>query len=233
MRVAADIVEHLLRTGKRRFRIHHPLRPARRLQMIGKDLMIGEGLERRAEPQLACVKRVLQVSQEQTAEETRQDPDRQKEAGSAGDPAGAVDREAAAGDHAMEMRMESQRLSPRVQHGEEPDLGAQAFGVGGDGAEGLGYRLEQDAVDDGFVLIRDFPDLFGDGEDRMEVLGVEDVRWRSLIQAARARLAPWTVTAPARVEPDARVAAGVALFRMAAQSGGPTPLDRGHHAAVH
>src|SRR5216684_994768 len=128
MGVAADVVEYLLGTGKGRFRVHHPLRLPRRPLMIGKHLVIGQGLERTGKPELASVERVLQVSKEQTAEEARQHPDRQKEARPAGDPAGTVDREAAAGDNAMEMRMKDERLSPRVEHGEEPDLCAQVLG---------------------------------------------------------------------------------------------------------
>jgi hypothetical protein len=64
---------------------------------------MGQGFERPGEPELARVECVVQVAKEETAEKARQYPDRQKEARSTGDPAGAVDREAAAGDHAMEM----------------------------------------------------------------------------------------------------------------------------------
>jgi hypothetical protein len=42
-----------------------------------------------------------------------------------------------------------------VQHQGGADLRAQVFGIGGDGAQGLGGKLEQQAVDDGLVVVRD------------------------------------------------------------------------------
>ena len=110
-----------------------PARLPRRVQMRGKALRIGQRLERGAEAQLTVVEGVLQGGQEEPAEEARQHADRQEEARSARDPARPVRREAAAGDDAMEMRMMDQRLSPRVQDGEEADRGAQVRRIGGDG----------------------------------------------------------------------------------------------------
>ena len=76
-------------------------------------------------------------------------------------------------------------------------------------------------------------DFFGDGKDHVVVADVEDVRLAVFDPGgACQRLAPRTVTLPARVEPDARVAARIALFHMRAQGGGPAPLDRGHHTAL-
>ena len=95
--------------------------------MIGKDVRIGEGLERPAEVELAPVERVVQISEKEPAEEAGQHPDRQKEPRSAGDPAGAIDGETTAGDDAMEMRVMDEGLPPRVQHGEESDLGTQVL----------------------------------------------------------------------------------------------------------
>ena len=37
----------------------------------------------------------------------------------------------------MEMRVVQERLSPRVEHRDETDLGAEMARIGGDGAEGL------------------------------------------------------------------------------------------------
>ena len=50
------------------------------------------------------------------------------------------------------MRMMVQVLPPGVEHGNQPERGAEMLGVGGDEAQRLGCRLEQDAVDDGLVL---------------------------------------------------------------------------------
>ena len=69
--------------------------------------------------------------------------------------------------------MKDQRLSPRMQHGEESDLRAEVLGVRGDRAEGLGRGSKQDGVHHGSVLERNRRDRFRYGEDHMEVLRVE------------------------------------------------------------
>ena len=56
-----------------------------------------------------------------------------------------------------------------MQHGDHAGLGAEMFGIGGDGAHRLGRRLEQDVVDDGLVLQGDRGDRRGHGEHDMEV----------------------------------------------------------------
>jgi hypothetical protein len=57
--VAADVVEHLSRTGEWRFRVDDPLDLARGLEMIGEALPIGERLERASEPELVGVECLL------------------------------------------------------------------------------------------------------------------------------------------------------------------------------
>lgn len=66
-----------------------------------------------------------------------------------------------------------QVLAPRVQHGEEADLGAQVLGVGSDGAQGLGGGTEEQAVDERLVLIGDGGNVAGQREDDVNVLCVE------------------------------------------------------------
>jgi len=41
--------------------------------------------------------------------------------------------------------MKEEILSPSVEHGEEADLGAEMFGIGSDGGQGLGRGSEQNA----------------------------------------------------------------------------------------
>jgi hypothetical protein len=51
----------------------------------------------------------------------------------AGNPAGAIGGQAAAGHDAMQVRMKMQVLTPGVQHGKEADGGTEMPGIGGDG----------------------------------------------------------------------------------------------------
>ena len=74
------------------------------------------------------------MREEQAPKQSRQHPHRQEEAKSAGDPALAIGREAAAGYHAVQMRVMQQVLAPGVQDRDEADLGAQVPGVRSDRA---------------------------------------------------------------------------------------------------
>jgi len=66
---------------------------------------------------------VCESFQKQAAEQAREHPHGQKEARPAGDPALVIRGKAAAGNHAMHMRMMQQVLTPGVEHGEESQLG--------------------------------------------------------------------------------------------------------------
>ena len=133
----------------------------------------------------------------------------------------------------MQMRMEKQALSPTVKYGEKADLGAQMFGIGSDGGQGLGRGSEQNAVDEIFVLVSDGSDLFGNGEDDMEIVCRENFG-RSFFdpRGTREGLALWTVAITTGIVTGPLVTTAVALLEMTAQSCGATHLDRGHDAAL-
>ena len=73
--------------------------------------------------------------------------------------------------------MKEEILSPTVEHGEEADLGAEMFGIGSDGRQGLGRGSEQNAVDEIFVLVSNGGDRFGEGEDDMKIRSRENFRF--------------------------------------------------------
>lgn len=66
------------------------------------------------------------------------------------------------------MRMVDERRAPGVEDGEDADAGAEVFGIGCDGDEGVGGSLEQDVVDRGLVLVGDVSDL---GRERKHHVG--------------------------------------------------------------
>jgi hypothetical protein len=99
--------------------------------------------------------------EEQAAEEAAERAHREKEAGAAGDPAGAAGTEAAAGSGAVDVGMVEQVLAPGVEDGEEAEGGAEVFGVAADGEEGFGGGTEKDAVNLARVLQGDLGDLLG------------------------------------------------------------------------
>jgi hypothetical protein len=61
-----------------------------------------------------------------------------------------------------------------VKYGEKADLGAQMFGIGSDGGQGLGRGAEEHAVDEIFVLVSDGSDLLGNREDDMKIVRLEN-----------------------------------------------------------
>ena len=201
--------------------------------MRGKARRIGEGLERAGEVEPTGVECRLQRFEEKATEATRQDTDREEESRSTGDPPGAIGREAAAGDDTMEMRVMHQGLSPGVQHGEEPDRGPEMARIGGDGAERVCGRVEEDAIDHRFVLCGDLGDGLGYREHDVKVLAVEQVGRPVLDpRGAGQRLAAGAMPIAAAVVPDPGVPAVVALLDMAAERGGAARRNRGHDAPL-
>ena len=171
---------------------------------------------------------------EHPAEQAGQDPDRQEEAGLAGDPPAAVGRDPAARHEAMQVGVVQQGLTPGVQHAEEADLGAEVGRVGGDPAQGLGRGMEQDVVDHRLVLEGDDGDLVRHREDDVEVGSIEQLRLavRQPLGAGEG-LALGAVPVAAGVVGDALVAAVITLLDMAAERGRPAEFDRAHGVALH
>ena len=67
------------------------------------------------------------------------------------------------------MRVLGERRAPGVEDGEDADAGAEVLGIGRDGDQGLGRRLEQDVVDRGLVLVGDVGDLRRQRKNDVEV----------------------------------------------------------------
>jgi len=59
-----------------------------------------------------------------------------------------------------------QVLSPGVEYGHQPDLGAEVLGIGSDDAPRLGRRREQNGVDHGLVVESDLGDVPAAATDR-------------------------------------------------------------------
>ena len=100
----------------------------------------------------------------------------EKESGSAADPALSIGGQATAWDQAMDVRMVCQSLSPGMEHGQEADFGAQVFRVGGDGAQCLRRRGEEQVVEQGLVLVGERSDGLGQGD--LSGVGLTDSRNR-------------------------------------------------------
>src|SRR5712691_9830708 len=131
------------------------------------------------------------------------------------------------------MRMMEQILSPGVQDGEKADLCPQMFGIGGDGGQGLGRGSEQNAVDEIFVLVSNGRDLFGEREDDMKILRLENFRFSFFDPfRARQRLALGAMSVAAAIVAGTLVRTAVAPLEMTAEGRRPAHLDGGHDAPL-
>ena len=184
--VAADVVHHLLGAGEGRLGVDDPFHIAHGIEMPAENLRVSKGLEGREELEFAGIESLLQISQEQSAERAGQHPYGQEETGAAMNPPTTIGGDSATRDDTMQVGVKEEILSPTVEHGEEADLGAQMFGIGSDGGEGLGRGAEQNAVDEIFVLVSNRGDRFRQGEDDMKIRSRENFRFPFSTHSARA-----------------------------------------------
>jgi hypothetical protein len=193
----------------------------------------GQARQIAKEPELARLERRLEAGQEKPAVETRQHLYRQKEAGAAADPAGPVDRWPATRHDAVDMGMMMEVLSPGVQDGHQPDLGAEMPGIGSDDAQRLGGGREQDAIDDCLIVESDLCDWRRQRKDDVEVRHRQQLGL-SVGQpfGTRQPLALRAVPVAAGIVGDAKPAAAVALFEMTAQRRRAAGFDGAHNTAL-
>ena len=180
--VAGEIAEHLLGPGERGLAVDDPIDLGQCVEVGGEGSGVGQGGESAGEAEFTGREGGAHLLQEQIAEAAREHAHGQEEAGRAGDPARLVGRDAAAGDDAVQMRMVVQRLPPGVQHRDRADLGAEVARVGGDAAQRLRRRAEQDGVDDRLVVERDLGGRRRQGKHDMEVW-----RYARCVSGARLR----------------------------------------------
>jgi len=107
VRVAADVIHHLLWSGEGGLSVDDPVHVSHRIEMTAESLRISQGLERSEELQLARVESLLQILQEQSTEQVGQHPHRQEEARAAGDPPGSIEGDSAARNDTMEVGMKA------------------------------------------------------------------------------------------------------------------------------
>src|SRR5579862_4781461 len=110
--------------------------------------------------QVAFSKRPLEGSQKGFSEAMAEHAHGQKEAGLfAADPAGALERDSAAGHDAVQVRMQMQVLTPGVKHGEKADRGSEESRIGSGFKQSLRRGAKQNRVDRTRVLKRQSADL--------------------------------------------------------------------------
>jgi hypothetical protein len=111
----------------------------------------------------------LQVLAEESAKVGGQRLFREEKLGTARDPLALVWAQATAGDQVVDVRMENESPGPSVENGEHAELGAQAFGVGGQVLEGLRAGVKEDLVTELRVRTDPRTQWIGHGEGDQEI----------------------------------------------------------------
>ena len=118
MRIAGQVMQHVLGAAEGRFGIDHPVLPIKRAQEEGEVLLLMKRHALAEEAQLMAGKEAPQSGEELAAEDAAEHLDRQQEAGTGSDPACMIRRQSATGNDAVDVRMWNKCLSPGVQDGE-------------------------------------------------------------------------------------------------------------------
>lgn len=134
--VTAEITKDMVGSAKGWFGVDDPVGRAETVDKRSEGFWLFEWGEATMQREFPGGVKVEKLLQKHTAEEAGQDPHRQKEVGRRLDPAGSVVGEAASGDKTVNVGMKQQILAPGVKERDKTDVGAEMFGIGGDGGQG-------------------------------------------------------------------------------------------------
>ena len=220
VRIAGEILQDVPRILEGWLRVDDPLGPSSVLEVPIKCDRVLIASHVTVEIEGTVAEGIVELSQQPAPEQTAEDADRQKEAGTAGPPGTAIVSQPAGRDHAVDVGMMDKSLTPGVKYGEEAETGAEMLGVGGHILERGCGGPEQEIVDDPGILQGEGCEVSGKCED--------DVGVRHRQHFGLARLGPGRLSAAltlravavaARVVGDPPAPAGVAFVDVAAQRG--------------
>ena len=229
--VAAEIVDHLLRSAKGRLGIDHPLFVAQRLEVSAKRFRLTQGLLLAEELELTVNKELDKGVKQAVAKPGREHANGQEEVRTAArDPTVVIRTETAAGNEVVNVRVEQKILTPAMKDPEIPGLGAQIPAVAADGGKYVHADSEQQIVEQASIVKDQRVEFGGNREDHVEVGDGQHLSLPLLEPAgARQRTTFRAMPIAAGIVADEVFAAMAALIDMAAERGGPADLDGAHH----
>ena len=174
MGVAAKVAENMFRTAERGFAVYNPFVTEQLPDKGVEGLRVRQILKLAVEAELALCESVLESFPDFASEYEPECFIRKKEAVTRMDPALVIERESTGGSDAMDMRMMVQLLTPGVEHAEEADLGAEAFGIASDLEQRFGTESKEDVVDESFVLQCERSQAAGQRKDDVSVRGGQE-----------------------------------------------------------
>ena len=130
----------------------------------------------------------------------------------------------------MDMRVELDLLTPRVQHAEETDFRTEVSRIARDFEKRFGTSAKQEIVEDLLVLQHQWPQSVGQCEDDVQVAGREEFSSPRGNPSFPSRdLTLRAVAISATVEGDGLMPAAGALVEMTAECGGTAPRNGQQH----
>src|SRR5436190_4057758 len=133
----------------------------------------------------------------------------------------------------MSMRMMMEVFTPCVQNCRDADVGSEVLGIGSNDGEGLGRSFQQQAIDDGLVLIGDSAKRRRQPEHQVKIRNGQEFGFaRRKPCRCRMRLAPWTMPIAAGIIEDPGMLTFLAALDMSPELGSSANLDRLHHAPL-
>ena len=171
-----------------------------------------------------------QTGDELGAKDLPEDGNREKEAWAGVDPPCAVWRQAAHGDHAVDVGMVLEALAPGVEHHEPANGRAEPFRIRADLEQRLRGRPKQQVVDDALVGEGETREWRWHREDDVDVAHGQELRLpRGHPGVPRRRQTPGTMPVPATVVREGRLRTLLTAIAVAAERGGAALRDRAEH----
>src|SRR5450759_1221144 len=115
----------------RSFRVDHPVVSEQWSQPRGERLGLSQGRQVSMEGKFTVLEGALEGRNKLAAKDATEHLDGKKEGVASCNPVRVIGGESAGGNHAMDMRVKLEFLTPGVQHAEEADFGAEVFRIAG------------------------------------------------------------------------------------------------------
>jgi hypothetical protein len=129
VRIARQIVEHMLWSTEWRFGVNHPVLSKQCAQEGAEYLVLRQWFQRAGQAQISVTEGLLEAVHELPAEHTAQNSHRKEKGIARMHPALVIRGKTSGRDHAMDMRVMQQVLAPSVKHAEETDFCAEVLRI--------------------------------------------------------------------------------------------------------
>jgi hypothetical protein len=167
--ISAEISKHRLGSAEGGFCVDHPILVVEGVHELLPRTRLGKGLGIAFENEIVIASVLGKGAEKLASKQLGEDFDRKKVSLSCGNPFCPVRAETAAGDHAVEVGMELEVLSPCVEHGGETDVRTEVLGISSDLFQDSGGGVEKERHGETHVAAEKWFQLCGEGEDHMEI----------------------------------------------------------------